>query len=46
LRQGDSFAIGGVDGFKYRDLEHAEWMTPAPKDVSKKNATVNHFIAL
>lgn len=26
LRQGDSFAIGGVDGFKWRDLNHREWM--------------------
>lgn len=29
LRQSDSFAIGGVDGFKYRDLNHREWLMPA-----------------
>ena len=44
LRQGDSFAIGGVE-FKFRELNHAEWLQPAPMpaDVS---ATVNHFLAL
>lgn len=26
----DSFAIGGVDGFKYRDLDHGGWLQPAP----------------
>lgn len=26
LAQGDSFAIGGVNGFKYRDLDHGGWM--------------------
>jgi hypothetical protein len=26
LRQGDSFVIGGVGGFKYRDLHNGNWM--------------------
>ena len=26
LRQGDSFSIGGVNGFAYRDLDHGDWM--------------------
>ncbi len=26
----DSFAIGGVEGFKYRDLDHGGWLQPAP----------------
>lgn len=47
LRQGDSFAIGGVDGFKFRDLEHREWMTPAPENVTKKqDRSVVHALAL
>lgn len=25
----DSFAIGGVNGFRYRDLDHGGWMQPA-----------------
>jgi hypothetical protein len=27
--QGDSFSIAGVNGFKWRQLNHGEWMTPA-----------------
>lgn len=47
LRQGDSFAIGGVDGFKYRELEHREWLTPAPPEsMTKKSPRVNHAVAL
>jgi len=30
LAQGDSFAIGGVGGFTYRDLHHGEWLAPQP----------------
>lgn len=26
LRGGDSFAVGGVAGFKWRDLHHGEWL--------------------
>ncbi len=28
----DSFAVGGIDGFKYRDLHHREWLAPAPEE--------------
>jgi len=46
LAQGDSFVIGSVNGFKYRDLNHIEWMhpTPAPKTVTT-TASVNHALA-
>lgn len=26
----DSFAVGGLDGFKWRDLHHGNWLSPAP----------------
>lgn len=47
LRQGDSFAIGGVDGFRFRDLEHREWLTPSP-ELTTKHSTVliEHALAL
>jgi hypothetical protein len=32
----DSFAIGGVDGFKYRDLDHGGWLQPAPAPVNAR----------
>lgn len=45
LRQGDSFAIGGI-GFEYRDLEHREWLEPAPPAaVSATPSTINHALA-
>jgi hypothetical protein len=28
----DAWAIGDTDGFKYRDLDHGKWLTPAPSD--------------
>jgi hypothetical protein len=28
LAQGDSFAIGGVNGFAYRELDHGAWLQP------------------
>lgn len=31
LSGGDSFAVGGVEGFKWRDLHHGEWLSPAPE---------------
>jgi hypothetical protein len=34
LAQGDSYAIGAV-AFKYRDLDHGEWLAPAPETLSK-----------
>jgi hypothetical protein len=30
LRQSDSFVIGSVNGFKYRDLHNGNWWQPAP----------------
>lgn len=33
----DSFAIGGVDGFKYRDLDHGGWLQPAPEQTQRIN---------
>jgi hypothetical protein len=30
LDQGDCFAIGGVDGFKWRILDNGQWFEPAP----------------
>lgn len=43
LRQGDSFAIGGV-AFEYRDLEHREWMEPAPAETAHR-PTIDHALA-
>jgi hypothetical protein len=34
LDQGDCFAIGGVDGFKWRVLDHGNWFQPAPDTVA------------
>jgi hypothetical protein len=34
ISQGDSFAIGGVDGFVYRDLNHFDWMRSDPAAAS------------
>ena len=30
LKQGDSFVIGSVEGFKYRDLNNGGWLAPVP----------------
>ena len=47
LAQGDSFVIGSVDGFRYRDLNHAEWLQPAAPPESVSHAPViTHAIAL
>jgi hypothetical protein len=35
LAQGDSFAIGGVSGFSYRDLDHGQWLQPGTNDETK-----------
>lgn len=32
LRQSDSFVIGGVSGFEWRDLHHGEWLQLPPDD--------------
>jgi hypothetical protein len=47
LRQGDSFAIGGVE-FRFRELNHADWLQPAPvTDTTRRDAPkVNHALAL
>lgn len=44
LRQGDSFAVGGVD-FKYRELNHVEWLQPT---TAKKgdSRSLNHSLSL
>jgi hypothetical protein len=31
LGQGDSYAIGSVDGFGFRDLDNAGWLAPPPQ---------------
>lgn len=31
----DSFAVGSVDGFKWRDLHHGEWLAPDPATVAQ-----------
>ena len=46
LAQGDSFVIGSVDGFRYRDLNHAEWLQPAPPASVSHAPTITHAIAL
>lgn len=46
LAQGDSFVIGSVSGFKYRDLEHANWMQPAPAPAEVASSKINHALAL
>ena len=46
LAQGDSFVIGSVDGFRYRDLNHAEWLQPAPPASVSHAPAITHAIAL
>jgi hypothetical protein len=31
LAQEDSFAVGSISGFGWRDLHHGNWLTPAPE---------------
>ena len=35
LAQGDSFAVGGVDGFAWRDIDNGGWVEPAPPEPPK-----------
>jgi len=35
LRQGDSFVVGGVNGFAARDLDHGAWFEPAPAPAAR-----------
>ena len=30
----DSFAVGSVDGFRWRDLHHGNWLSPAPSSIA------------
>jgi hypothetical protein len=47
LAQGDSFVIGSVNGFVYRDLDHAGWLQPAPAPTDAATVpAVNHHLAL
>ena len=32
LAQEDSFAVGSIAGFGWRDLHHGNWMTPSPEN--------------
>jgi hypothetical protein len=32
LAQGDSWAVGSVDGWKWRELNHHDWLAPAPPE--------------
>lgn len=34
-RQGDTFAVGTIDGFKWRDLHHGDWLAPLPEELPK-----------
>jgi hypothetical protein len=47
LAQGDSFVIGSVNGFKYRDLDHAGWLQPAPSPTDAATVPqLDHHLAL
>lgn len=37
LRGGDSFAVSGTDGFKFRDLDHSAWVQVKPKENHKSD---------
>lgn len=34
LSGGDSFAVGSIDGFGFRDLHHGNWFQPPPKKIN------------
>ena len=36
LSAGDSFAVGSISGFEFRDLHHGGWLMPAPETLSEK----------
>lgn len=36
LREGDSFSIAGVDGFKFRTLDHGGWVQPPIDSLSNR----------
>lgn len=31
LQGNDSFCVGGVEGFRFRELDHGEWLAPVPE---------------
>lgn len=35
LSQGDSWAIGSVDGWKFRNIHHGEWLMPAVETLTR-----------
>lgn len=43
LRQGDSFVIGSVNGFKYKDLHNGIWFQPAPPAKPEQPAAATVF---
>lgn len=47
LAQGDSFSIAGVNGFRWRDLNHRDWLTPAdPSTLSSGSAPKRGGLAI
>lgn len=47
LAQGDSFVIGSVNGFKYRDVNHLEWMQqPTTHESADRRPAISHQLAL
>ena len=36
LSAGDSFAVGSISGFGFRDLHHGGWLMPAPENLAEK----------
>ena len=44
LQQGDCFAVGGVDGFAWRELDNGAWLEPAPVRVEPAS-TAGRFSA-
>jgi hypothetical protein len=43
LAQGDSFAIGGVDGFAWREIDNGQWFEPAPPEPIKPGEVATRF---
>lgn len=37
LSQNDSYAIGSVDGFAWREIDHGEWLAPAPVETQARS---------
>lgn len=36
LSAGDSFAVGSISGFDFRNLHHGGWLMPAPEDLANQ----------